>query len=211
MKVQFADTFEKSLRTLIWHESRIYKTYAFFRYDIARFIKNVWRFRKPLADHSWWDHHSTLSFMEVALSHIADNLETRGNEVELSRMKKVEKIRRAVEIIKNYNDDLYVDMAEAELGEIAHNGLEFEEIPDKPGYSQLVDNDTPEEKAHKKKVFARAREIEEAEWKELWQILKGQDHEEYEKIAESLTSEERIHHDHYYEWFDGSGMKGWWD
>ena len=51
MKIQFADTFSESLKTLIWHESRIYKFYSFFRYDIGRFIKNVWRFRKALSNH----------------------------------------------------------------------------------------------------------------------------------------------------------------
>lgn len=211
MKVQFASSFEKSLRKLIWHESKVYKTYAFFRYDIARFVKNVWRFRKPLAKHYWWDHHSTLQFLEISLTHMADNLEAHGNEIENPRLKKVAKMRRVIELIKNYNEDRYIEMAEAELGEIAHHGLEFEEVPDKPGYSQIVDKDTPEEKAHRRKVYDRVRELEEAEWKELWQILQGQDHEEYSKLYEALTEEEKKDEDHYYKWFDGSGMRGWWD
>jgi hypothetical protein len=29
MEIKFADTFSESLKTLIWHESRIYKFYSF--------------------------------------------------------------------------------------------------------------------------------------------------------------------------------------
>lgn len=120
-------------------------------------------------------------------------------------------MKRAAELMRNYNEDLYIDMAEAELGEVIHYDWEFEEVEDKPGYSRLVDKETEEEKDHNRKVFERASEIEEQEWKELWRILQGQDHREYQKISESLTEEERKEEDHYYKWFDGTGLRGWWD
>ena len=207
MEVKFADTFSKSLKRLIWHESKIYKFYAFFRYDIGRFVRNVWRFRKALNRHYWWDHHGSLMFMETALTHMADNLEKHGLEIDGPRLKKVAKMRRAVELIKNYNQDNYIEMAEAELGEIIHHEWEFEEVPDNPGFSRLIDKDTPEEAEHNRKVFARAREIEEAEWAELWPILQGQNSKHFTMIQD-LTGDADSAWDN---WFDGSGMKGWWD
>ena len=211
MKIQFADTFSESLKTLIWHESRIYKFYSFFRYDIGRFIKNVWRFRKALSNHYWWDHHGTLMFMETGLTHMADNMEVKGMEVDGPRMKKVAAMRRAVEIIKNYNQSNYIEMAESELGPIYLHDWEFEEVPDKPGYSRLVEEDTPEERKHNKKVFDRVRQIEENEWDELFKILKGQDYKEYRKLVK-LDKKREIKNDNLWdEWFDGSGLKGWWD
>jgi hypothetical protein len=211
MKIQFADTFSESLKTLIWHESRIYKFYSFFRYDIGRFIKNVWRFRKALSNHYWWDHHGTLMFMETGLTHMADNMEVKGMEVDGPRMKKVAAMRRAVEIIKNYNQSNYIEMAESELGPIYLHDWEFEEVPDKPGYSRLVEEDTPEERKHNKKVFDRVRQIEENEWDELFKILKGQDYKEYRKLVK-LDKKKEIKNDNLWdEWFDGSGIKGWWD
>ena len=120
-------------------------------------------------------------------------------------------MKRAAELIRNYNEDNYIEMAEAELGEIVHHEWEFEDVPDTPGYSRLVDKDTPEEKEHNRKVFERAREIGEQEWKELWRILQGQDHREYKKISKNLTLEEHNKRDPYYEWFDGTDMRGWWD
>ena len=208
MEIRFADTFADSIKTLIRHNTWWYKTYSLFRYDIPRFIKNVWKFRKPLADHYWWDHHAMLKFMEVGFDDMAEKIEKHGLEVDISRLKKVKAMKRAAELIRNYNQDLYIEMAEKELGKVVLHDWEFEEAE---GYSRLVDKETEEEKDHNRKVFERAREIGEQEWNELWRILKGQDYEEYKKISESLTEEERREDDHYYKWFDGTDLRGWWD
>ena len=164
MKVQFADTFTDSLRTLIRHQTWWYKTYSLFRHDLPRFFKNVWTFRKALWSHYWFDHHGTLMFLETGLTNIADTVEKYGNEVDGPRLKKVAKMRRAIELIKNYNEDKYIEMAESELGPLAIYEWEFEPVPDKPEYSRIIDRDTEEEKIHNRKVFNRAREIEEKEW-----------------------------------------------
>jgi hypothetical protein len=211
MEIKFADTFSKSLKKLMWHESKIYKFYSFFRYDIMRFIKNVWRFRKPLSRHYWWDHHGTLMFMEVGLTHMSENLEKKGMEIEISRMKKVEAMKRAVQIIKNYNESNYIEMAESEVGPLHLHDWEFEEVPDNPGFSRLVEKETEEEKKHNRKVFNRARQIEKEEWKELMHLLEGQDIKGYKKFEKTLTEEEKKETNQYYNWFDGSGIKGWWD
>jgi hypothetical protein len=199
MDIKFADTFDDSIKRLIRHNTWWYKTYELFRYDLPRFFKNIWRFRKPLWNHYWFDHHSSLTFLEVSLTHISDNVEKRGNEVDGPRLKKVAAMRRVVELIKNYNEDNYIDMAEKELGELILHDWEFEDVPDKPGFSQLVDNDTEEERVHNRKVFDRAREIGEQEWSELFVILKGQDYTKFDKDIDWVKQ------------FDGSGLRGWWD
>ena len=142
---------------------------------------------------------------------MADNLEIHGNEVDGPRMKKVAAMRRAVEIIKNYNQSNYIEMAESELGPLYLHDWEFEEVPDKPGYSRLVENETPKEKKHNRKVFNRSSEIEEQEWKELWDILKGQNHAEYKKIVKNATEEQRKNDDLWNNWYNGTGLNGWWD
>jgi len=199
MKVGFADSFGDSLKTLIRHQTWWYKTYELFRYDLPRFFKNVWTFRKALWSHYWFDHHGTLKFLEIGLTNTSDTIEKYGNEVDGPRLKKVAAMRRAIELIKNYNQDNYIEMSEKELGEIVHHDWEFEPVEDKPGYSRLVDKDTDEEKIHNRKVFDRAREIERQEWDELFTILKGQDYTKFDKDVD------------WDEQFDGSGIKGWWD
>ena len=132
--------------------------------DTLNFFKNVWRFRKPLVNHYWWDNRASLEFLQVSLTHMSDSIEKYGIEIDESRLKKVNKMRRASELIRNYVEDSYIEMAESELGE-------------------LILHD-PEERAHNIKVFNRARKIEEQEWDELFSILKGQDLEKFDKNME---------------------------
>lgn len=108
-------------------------------------------------------------------------------------------MRRAVQLLKNYNEDLYIEMAEAELGELVLHDLEFEPSDDHEGYYQLIDKDTADEKEHNRKIFSRSREIQEAEWTELWSILQGQDYSKFDSDSDWDLQ------------FDGSGIRGWWD
>lgn len=199
MKVNITNTFTKSLKKIYWQNTLPYKVYSFFRYDFPRFLKNVWKFRKALYNHYWFDHHGTLMFMETGLTDMANKIENHGIEVDSSRLKKVEKMRRAIQLIKNYNEDLYIEMAEKELGELVIHDWEFKPTDDNPDLFELVDKDTPEEKEHNRKVFARAKEIGEQEWKELFSILEGQN---YTKFDDNKDFDNQ---------FDGSGLRGWWD
>jgi hypothetical protein len=134
-----------------------------------------------------------------------------GMEVRESRDKKIAKMQRAIQILKNINDDNYIEMAEAEFGKLVMRDWEFEDVPDRPGYSRLVDNETPAERKHNRKVFNRARKLESMEWKELWKIFEGQDIRGYKKLTKYKSAEEMISSDVWNEWFDGTDMRGWWD
>jgi len=171
MDVQITDSFTKSLKRLMWHESKVYRVYALFRYDIAHFLKNIWRFRKELWSHAWWDYRFTLNMLERSLTIMEKGMSEKGMEVSESREPKVMKMRRALELLKNSREDNFVDRAEQELGELPRKPFEFEKMED--GNYLLVDNETPAERKHAKSVFKRARQIEEKEWKELWKIVDG--------------------------------------
>ena len=199
MKILFTDTFEKSLKRLIRHSTWWYKTYDLFRYGIPRFIKNIWKFRKGLWNYYWFDHHGTLMMMEIGINDIANNTEKNGNEIDVSRLKKVAAMRRVVQIIQNYNNDVYLEMAEVELGSLIHYDWEVEEVLDEPNLTQIVDKETDEEKIHNRKLFNRVHEIEKSEWNELFEILKGQDYSKFDNNIE------------WSEQFDGTGLRGWWD
>lgn len=199
MEVNFANTFADSLKRLAWEQTRIYKFYSFFRYDAPRFIKNIWRFRKALYNHYWFDHHGILMFMHAGLSEMADKIEKHGMEIEESRLKKVDKMRRLCQLIENYNESSYIDMAEAELGKMIYHEWEFEDIPEKPGYMKMIDKETEEEKIHNRRVLDRAYEIENQEWDEFCEIIKGQDLSLFKEDVDWQTQ------------FDGSGLKYWWD
>jgi hypothetical protein len=192
MKVEFKNSFFESVEKLVWYDSNLWKVWAAIRYDIPLFFKNVWRFRKELYNHQWWDYRFHLEMMYRSLSIMEKGMSEKGIEVTETRDVKVQKMRRALELLKHKLDDDYIQRAEVELGEINRNPIDFEPIEGKEGLYRLVDNDTPAEKKHARNVYKRARVIEEKEWKELWDIFKGKKFTTWEK-------------------YDGSDLRGWWD
>ena len=119
-------------------------------------------------------------------------LEKDGIEEDGSRGKKVQKIKRALELLKHKLDDDYVERAQTELGELILSDWEFEKTEE--GNYRMIDLviETASARKHNRKVFKRASDIEEKEWKELWEIFKGK----------KFTTMES---------FDGSDLRGWWD
>ena len=191
MKVEFKDTFFESVEKLVWYDTNLWKVWSAIRYDIPLFFKNVWRFRKELYNHQWWDYRFHLEMMYRSLSIMEKGMSEKGIEVSETRDVKVQKMRRALELLKHKLDDDYIERAELELGELTHKSIEFEPIEGSDSY-RLVDTDTPAEKKHARKVYKRARVIEDVEWKELWDIFKGKKFTTWEK-------------------YDGSDLRGWWD
>jgi hypothetical protein len=210
MKVEFKDTFFESVQKLVWYDTKLWKFWQTIRYDIPGFVKNIYRFRKELYSHAWWDYRYTLEMLHRSLVIMEAKMHD-GMEIRESRDKKIAKMQRAIQILKNIIDDNYIEMAEAELGKLVMHDWEFEDVTDRPGYSKLVDNETASEKRHNRKVFNRARKLEAMEWKELWKIFEGQDIRGYKKLTKYKSAEEMISSDVWNEWFDGSDMRGWWD
>jgi hypothetical protein len=192
MKVEAPDSFFESLERLAWYDTKLWKVWDFIKRTIPRFFKNIWRFRKELAHHEWWDYRYTLEMLYRSLSIMVVKLENDGIEVDSSRNKKVASIKRALELLKHKLDDDYVERVEKELGELYLNPWEFE--PTEDGNYRLIDNDTKDEKEHNSKVFKLAHKLEDKEWIELWNILKGT------KYSKTWGDK-----------FDGTDMRGWWD
>ena len=191
MKVEFKDTFFESVEKLVWYDTNLWKVWSAIRYDIPLFFKNVWRFRKELYNHQWWDYRFHLEMMYRSLSIMERGMSKDGMEVRETRNVKLIMMRRALELLKHKLDDDYIQRAELELGELTHKSIEFEPIEGSDSY-RLVDTDTPAEQKHARKVYKRARVIEDVEWKELWDIFKGKKFTTWEK-------------------YDGSDLRGWWD
>jgi hypothetical protein len=207
MKVEFKDTFFESVEKLVWYDSKLWKVWEFIRRGIPTFFGNIWRFRKELYSHQWWDYRYTLEMLHRSLVIMVTKLETDGIEEDGSRGKKVAKIKRAIQLIQNRLDDNYVEQAEKELGELVMRDWEFE--PTENGTYTLKDNESKEEKEHNSKVFRLAQTIDDREWRELWNIFKGQSTIDFKKYKKTLPKEEQA--TAWDTWFNGSDMRGWWD
>ena len=211
MKVEFKDTFFESVEKLVWYDTKLWKAWEVIRRGIPTFFANIWRFRKELYSHQWWDYRFTLEMLYRSISIMEKGMSERGIEVESSRDKKVAQMRRVLELLKHKLDDDYVERAEQKFGDLKFREWEFEKIEGSESY-RMIDNDTPQEKAHHRKIFNYAKRLEDKEWREVWGIIKGnQSDVEWKKYYKGLTDEQKKSYDSWAKWFDGSDMRGWWD
>jgi len=207
MKVEFKNTFFESVKDLIWHETKLWKVWAFLVRGVPNFFGNIWKFRKELYNHQWWDYRYTLEMLYRSLVIMEKELSVKGIEIPAHRDKKVAKIRRAIQLLDNRLNDNYVEQAEKELGELIHRDWQFE--PTEDGNYRMIDNDTKEEREHNRKVFKLASTIDDREWRELWNIFKGQSFLDFKKYTKTLPNDKL--ESAWDEWYNGSDMRGWWD
>jgi len=212
MKIKIADTFLDSLERMANRERWYWKTWDLFRYDIPRFFRNFWLFRKNLWNHTWYNGDSSvLPWVKTAVDDMAWRIEKHGHEVEESRMKKVAKMRRLSYLIDVCVNDAFIEEAEKEFGfEYVYTKFDFEEITDRTFDNpfgeygeklyQLKDTETPEEKENNSKLLKRSHEIQKEYWEELCTIIKGPD---YDAMRASDEDWDKL--------YDGSDLRAWWD
>jgi hypothetical protein len=208
----YIDDMINYFNSFTWQQTKIYKTYSLFRYDIPNFFKNIWLFRKNLWSHTWYNGDgSILPWVKTAVDDMAWRIEKYGHEVDESRLKKVSKMKRLSYLIDICVNDTFVDVAESELGiKMIYHDWEFEEVPDKTidnpfgengeKLYQLIDRETPEEKEHNRKILKRAHEIQKEYWEELCHIIKGPNYDDIRNSGKAFDEE-----------YDGSDIRAWWD
>jgi hypothetical protein len=190
MNVQFQDSFFKSLKKLKWHRNPIYRVYDCFSDKLPNFFKNIWKFRRELWDHRWWDYRFTLEMFKKSIEIQEEGMRLKGWEEQSSKSLKLQKMTRAIEIINTILDEGWIERAEAIHGKMVDKPWKFEETEN--GSYVLVDEETEEEKKHNKLIFETAHKLHREEWDELWEIIKGKEYKDYKN-------------------YDGSDLRGWWD
>jgi hypothetical protein len=160
--------------------------------DFARFIKNSWKFRKELIDYYPFDYAYSLRLLLRSLIIQEENMRLRSNEDNESLDKKTKKMRRAIRLLQNKIEDNYVQKAEKELGkELKYGEIEFKQMPN--GLYEMtstVDNDETI-KNDNREIIKYSVLIENKEWSELWDIIKGTKWKDWDN-------------------YDGSDMRHWW-
>ena len=202
MEVKFKNTFFESFKRMINRERWHWKLWDLFRYDIPRFFRNLWLFRKNLWNHTWYNGDSSvLPWVKTAVDDMAWRIEKYGHEVEESRMKKVVKMRRLSYLIDVCVKDEFIDEAEKELGfKYVYYPFEFEEVLGNDKVYTLKQNETPEDKENNSKLLNRSHEIQKEYWEELCAIIKGPD---YDAMRASEEDWDKL--------YDGSDLRAWWD
>lgn len=215
MKVKIADSFFKSLKTLSWHNTFIYKCWDTIYYDIPRFFRNIILFRKALYNYYWFDSSYMMQFMHICISDMAEKTDKYGNEVKINKDKKVAAMRKVAKLIKNKLDDNYIERAEDIVGKLPNHPWDFVKSEDHENCYTYIDYDTPEEKELRSNVYAYARKLEEDEWVEIWQIIKGKTNSEYniwiEQNKHKYNKQQLDDAEDFYFFMNGEGLSSWWD
>ena len=159
------DWFEDKLRFLK-------KLWKLFRYDIPHFFHNLWYFKNILWKYGNWDFCYTLEFMLLSLKPLREGI-NNGNEINETRNKKIIQMDKAIELLQNFVDDNFIEQAEKVHGELILHPWKTKPVDNKPDYTELLDQYTPEEKEHNNKVFDLSHKLEQEQWIELWNIIKG--------------------------------------
>ena len=202
MKIKFANTFFESFKRMVNRERWYWKLWDLFRYDIPRFFRNLWLFRKNLWNHTWYNGDSSvLPWVKTAVDDMAWRIEKYGHEVDESRLKKVVKMRRLSYLIDVCVKDEFIDEAEKELGfKYVYYPFEFEEVLGNDKLYELKQTETPEDKENNSKLLNRSHEIQKEYWEELCAIIKGPDYDEM-----------RVSQEDWDKLYDGSDLRAWWD
>lgn len=171
-------TFWKSFKDVI-HPS-VWKRIRNFWYDFKWSIKNQIKFRKIVSKFRPWDYNCLLEMFAFQLKQLHDQIELRGMEIDETRLPKLEKMKRTLEILKNLEEDNYEDrcgydpkarkinfkkLSDEELKEI---GQENQEL-----YEMTFDLNEGYENYDVLKIFMGANELKKKEWDELFEILKN--------------------------------------
>lgn len=202
MRIKYADTFFESFKRMVNRERWYWKLWDLFRYDIPRFFRNFWLFRKNLWNHTWYNGDSSvLPWVKTAVDDMAWRIEKYGHEVDESRLKKVAKMRRLSYLIDVCVKDEFIEEAEKELGfKYVYYPFEFEEVLGNDKLYTLKQNETPEDKENNSKLLNRSHEIQKEYWEEICAIIKGPD---YDVLRESDEDWDKK--------YDGSDLRAWWD
>lgn len=202
MEIKFADGFFDSIQRIINRQKWYWQVWDFFRYDLVQGIKNILFFWRVIWRYRSWDSSFQMRILARSLEPLAHTLEHHGNEVDEPRLKKVASIKRAIEILNRQANDDYLDLAERELGYTVN-----------VNYGITSDGEPKAVTEKNRKLFDLSHELEDKEWKELWKIFEGQEHTHYIMLLDKARSENQNvgTEDIWNKWFNGTGMKHWWD
>ncbi len=162
MKIVITDTFIKSIKKIT--NRSIFNRISTMYYNIKWSIKNTLKYIDFISEFRPWDYSYIIKMMEFQLSELCNYIEKYGQEVDESRLPKIENMRCAIKLLNNHIKDNYLERCgyddRAELIKLKDdNSIEIEK---NPGYENYDAN----------KIFSDAYLLEEKEWDELFNILK---------------------------------------
>ena len=190
-------------------------------HEVKKYFKNLVRFNKAMWNYCPWDYHCQIELFAYGLEILANHMDRYGNEIDTPRKKKIAAIRELITLLRNgYEDEVNDKYLGAGEEKVITHVTEYED--GSIGF-ETVDEESKkiQEASHKvyREEYQKARN---AYYDRVFAILRGQDdpyglaEQIQTKIGEKREDEtydeyQKRYEDCYYEFFDGTGIEGWWD
>jgi hypothetical protein len=188
---------------------RLSAFYEFFRYDLPRFIQNLWMFRRELYEYRRYDWYGTLLMLRKSIIGLSEYIDKHGYEIEETRRKKIYYMRRVIYLMDLILKDDFTPLAEERLRyKLIHLPIDW--IPEtnldgKKVYRMEWVGETDEIREANRLLYIESHKIEEETWIELFDILKG-NHFQYTQIKDPDGKGKA-----YEDYCTGKGLHTWWD
>lgn len=144
-------------------------------YNVKFGLRNLYRYRKIVWQTGDYDYNFNLRMMKFQLELLLKSIE-KGWEVDEHRLVKEADIKRCIEILKNIQEDNYLERC-GSVYFLERECFTFEphdyDLDGNESTYVMKDNRTPYEQTHDEIVRNKSRELEEAEWNELWSLMKN--------------------------------------
>jgi hypothetical protein len=143
----------------------------YFYHDMKWSIKNFFTYFKIVSGMRPWDYQYLLKMQKFQLEKLCYVIENYGHEIDEDRLPKIEKMKRAIELLDNRIEDNYADRC----GYIADaKKIDFVPTKDNPKLYEMASKLQPGyEDYDEHKVFDDAGKLQEQEWNELFDLLKN--------------------------------------
>lgn len=166
----FKDTFDPS----VWRRIKD------FWFDFKWSIKNLIKFRKIVSEFRPWDYNYLFRMFAFQLKQLHDQIELRGMESDETRLPKLEKMKRVLEILNSIEKDDYDERCgyDPKARKISFKKLSDEELKEigqenQELYEMTMDMNEGYENYNIDKVYKDSEELRKKEWDELFEILKN--------------------------------------
>lgn len=144
------------------------KITAFFA-KILWTIKNQIIYFRIIKNTRPWDYSYILEMMKFQIEILCKNIEKNSLEIDETRLPKIEKMKRAIELLNNIIEDNFAIRC-------GYNpdAIKFKTKLTKDGLYELIAEKNPKfENYNEIEVFENASKLEQKEWNELFDILKN--------------------------------------
>lgn len=182
------------------------------------YLRNIRKFLHLAKEWRPWDYRYQVDLFKFGLTELADYIDKRGNEEDVSRTKKIAAITKLIaELDRDYEHEVYEKYHRHEqFGKDVKKIVEYED--GSISFSFNEDEETKKKNEIYNKALIKARK---EHYNTIFKLILGQDNEklwkEVDKKFAELPEEEQKdphqtkHYKIYAQLFDGSGIEGWWD